>query len=195
MRSAALDVLSDSIPDTEQGLRLKEFMELQRAATRGGEPSTGSGTPILEVLLRNVRTDVCGPKGIKLRITPVSRLRVVMAQVGYRRYVGRNDDAVQLVSTLFHEGMNRWAPGVELLGEGIFVDLAPNAGGDSEKEHPALVGNEAATWLSAWRDNQTMSSFIQFLHGGTPSHIACYWAYLSTPAILRRLFVNEFTSG
>src|SRR5262249_152737 len=62
-----------------------------------------------------------GPAGrVRFRVTPVSRLRMVIAQTGYQRLEPLTAPAVDVS---FELSGRRWYPGVELFGEGIFIDL------------------------------------------------------------------------
>ena len=58
----------------------------------------------------------------KLRVTPVDRLRVVNVQTGYRR-LGTDADN-KIVPTFYFDGKRKWFPGMEQIGEGIFIDMA-----------------------------------------------------------------------
>jgi hypothetical protein len=122
----------------------------QHAAAHGAPPVPSSvpGSPDqFEVIPSDIRT-FPGPGGTMLRITPVNRLRVVMVQTGYRRLDPQNNP----VDCKYVDNSGRpWYPGMELFGEGIFIDLAPGRG-EAIPRHPALQGQEAATWLDAWAD-------------------------------------------
>ncbi|HZU00587.1 MAG TPA: DUF1998 domain-containing protein [Ktedonobacteraceae bacterium] len=136
------------LPESNRELRQQEFEALQRAATAGAPPqssSTPGAPPQFEVIRTDVR-EFPGPNGRRLRITPVSRLRVVMVQKGYRRLDPLKGEVVECVYV--DDQDNHWYPGTELYGEGLFVDLAPDScvGG----YHFPL--NQDRTWLSAWRD-------------------------------------------
>src|SRR5262249_41705817 len=141
-----------SLPTTPQGARLNEFRELQRAATHGhpSQPSQTPGAPpLFEVIPGNVIRALPGPGGHSLRITPVSRLRVVMVQIGYRRMGG------DLVSSIYVDGQNRWLPGVELHGEGIFIDLTPpDQHAEAATDHLSLSDADSAAWRTEWQSSQ-----------------------------------------
>jgi hypothetical protein len=148
---AMFDVLSMQLPTTSEGVRLNEFRELQRAAAHGhpSQPSLTPGAPpMFEVITGNVRTDIVGPGGYRLRVAPVSRLRVLMVQKGYHRLDGGEQD---VVSSMYSEGQNRWLPGVELHGEGIFVDLAPESSREFASVHIPLAGEDVGAWYSQWQ--------------------------------------------
>lgn len=121
----ALDQLLDQQGGTPRPVRDEEFGRLVRAATQGAPPMrqanpTPGAPPLFEVRLPDVRR-FHGPAGrLRFRITPVSRLRMVMAQTGYQRLDPQTSPAVDVS---FEWGGSRWYPGVELFGEGIFIDL------------------------------------------------------------------------
>ncbi len=156
----AKEVLAHRFPDTLADLQINEFTQLQQAATNGhpSQPPSTRGTPSLfEVVHSDVRTDLTWP-GInsahKFRVAPVSRLRVVMALLGYRRL----DDTPEpnrssLVSAQYRNGADIWYPGVELFGEGIFIDLAPSGSGISCGAHPKMDNDHARAWHDAFKTN------------------------------------------
>ena len=141
------DVTSGPLPATEQNLRLEEFAALSEAATNGSSPlpsPTPGAPPQFEVIKDRIRS-LQGPGGHALRITPVDRLRVVTVQTGYRRL----DPLNRPVARAYDGGQRDWFPGVELFGEGIFIDLAPDS---DSGEHFPLEGTCAYDWLGAWID-------------------------------------------
>lgn len=146
---AIKDVCEESEQCNEYQYHVREFDELQEAARRGAPviaSSTPGAPPLFEVIKNHVKT-FSGPRGNNLRVTPVSRLQVVMVQVGYKRI-----DPVESikVSTHHYDGIKEWYPGVEMFGEGIFIDLAPNAAGE-DSEHFNLDGTEYEQWLKAYK--------------------------------------------
>lgn len=136
----ALVQLLNQESGTASPVRDEEFDRLARAATQGAPPMHQAGTapgtpPLFEVRLPDVRR-VHGPAGrLQFRITPVSRLRMVMAQTGYQRL---DPLAASVVDVSFEWSGRRWYPGVELFGEGIFIDLD----GDSAD----LTGSREQAW-------------------------------------------------
>lgn len=101
----------------------EEFDRLTRAATSGAPavPSSQPGAPpLFEVIRGNIRTVTRPNSRITFRVTPVSRLRMVMVQRGYQRMDPQNGAEV---SVAFRHGTETWFPGVELFGEGIFIDM------------------------------------------------------------------------
>lgn len=147
---AIADTLALNLPATVQSLRLEEYAALQRAASHGAPPlpsPTPGAPPQFEVIQSHVRSVTC-PGGHKLRITPVSRLRMVMVQTGYRRL----DPLNAPVARVYHDGQYQWYPGVELFGEGIFIDLEPGEDINPATRHFALTGLSANHWFDAWID-------------------------------------------
>lgn len=150
IQTAIADTVAADLPDTVRRLRQEELDALRHAAVYGAPPypsSTPGAPPQFEVVRTQVRA-VQGPQGRRLRITPVSRLRVVMVQTGYRRL----DPANNLVDRAWYDGHRYWYPGVEIFGEGIFVDLDPGNQPDAPPSHFPLTGLAAQTWFNAWRD-------------------------------------------
>jgi hypothetical protein len=149
---AVRDVSSGWVADSVKPMLHQELRELQRAAAHGAPPvqaRTPGMPPIFEVIQGDVRC-LPGPCGRLLRITPVSRLQVTVVQVGYRRLIGDDPDRCELVPVSFTDSAGTtWYPGIELSGEGIFVDLAPAPDGSASLHFP-LHHEEAQAWLEAW---------------------------------------------
>lgn len=146
--NTAIDVLQETLPTTEADARLAEFGQLQKAATHG-HPTTPAALgepPQFEVIRANVR-HIPGPGGHSLRITPVSRLRVVMVQRGYRRLI---EDNTELRESIYVKGQNRWYPGVKLHGEGLFIDLTPEDPTQvGAHQHFELSDEDSSAWLAS----------------------------------------------
>jgi len=145
---AAVAQMKSPIPESNRELRQQEFEALKRAAVTGSPPqssSTPGAPPQFEVVRADIR-EFPGPLGRRLRITPVSRLRVVMVQKGYRRLDPLTGEVVECVYV--DDQGNSWYPGTELSGEGLFIDLVPSS----------LVNGyhfplkQDRMWLNAWRD-------------------------------------------
>ena len=124
IRNAILHLVGDGAAaggsQAQVDLREEEFQFLRRAAEAGvpAVPSAAAGSPpLIEVHLADVRRIDPPVSQLGVRVTPVSRLRVVIAQTGYQRLGGAPN------SVEFEHGASRWFPGVELFGEGIFIDL------------------------------------------------------------------------
>jgi len=151
------DTVGGDLPDAERRLRSQEFEALRDAAANGAPPvlSSTPGAPYqFEVIRQQVRTMV-GLQGHRLRVTPVNRLRVMMVQTGYRRLDPLNPP----VDRVYDDGQRLWYPGMELYGEGIFIDLLPETG--RRPQHFPLTGGAANAWFSAWRDPEGYGQHIQ----------------------------------
>ena len=109
---------------TPESVRRREFEELQNAAANGAPPAPTKIRETFVVRKENVSC-VRLPSGTELRVAPVEELSVVMAQRGYTRQVGQSQQAVRPVNAFYRDGNDRWYPGIELFGEGVFVDLKP----------------------------------------------------------------------
>ena len=86
-----------------------------------------------------------GPVRIKFRIAPITKLKVVMVQKGYIRIdpVEGIEVPVYYEETTVSGKIEKWFIGVELKGEGIFIDI----------ESPQFVprGNAAREWHELYR--------------------------------------------
>jgi hypothetical protein len=145
---AIADICEPIEVQNEHDYRVTEFNALQVAAARGApmhETSTSGNPHDFEVIRQDVKI-FTGPNGRKLRVTPVSRLRVVMVQTGYRRLDLVNG---KVVSTVYHDGVKEWYPGVETFGEGIFIDLAPD---NSFSVHFEMQGQDSENWYKAFEN-------------------------------------------
>lgn len=104
-------------------VKQQEFKALRNAAAYGAPPRPSAHPHDFEVDKTAV-IEAELTSNVSLRITPVKRLRVVTAQKGYKRPVGGPTPTV--VETFYRDGLDRWYVGVELYGEGIFIDLPIN---------------------------------------------------------------------
>jgi hypothetical protein len=111
-------------PTTLQGIREMEFNALQDAAENGHPPDPTSENPEFQVNKFKVEKEVQF-LSYRYRIAPVDRLRVVTVQKGYRR-LGTDPNSNKLHNTYYFDGNRKWFPGIEQIGEGIFIDLVKN---------------------------------------------------------------------
>lgn len=160
---AALDQLLGIRQPGTVSLRDGEFERLHHAAANGAPaiPHPQLGSPALfEVRQADVRS-LLGPAGrYTLRVSPVSRLRMVMVQAGYRRL---DPQAGEVVRTSFDWNGIAWYPGVELFGEGIFIDL-----GDMTL---ALTGDRGGPWQARYLSQAEPDPVLH------PAHV--WWHSLS----------------
>jgi Domain of unknown function (DUF1998) len=144
------EVLAGTAGHTPLESRQAEFRALRRAAHFGAPPvqsNTPGSPPRFEVVASDVKSFRL-PNGHLMRVTPVSRLRVVMVQRGYFRPVNRDQQAELTEVALEAEG-REWLPGVELFGEGVYLDLPPSEIGEVDVPHFPLDGIAAARWYEA----------------------------------------------
>lgn len=111
-------------PTTLQQIRVAEFSALQDASENGHPPDSTSENPEFQVNKFKVRPEVTFMSH-KFRVAPIDRLRVVTVQKGYRR-LGTDPNVNKLVPTFYFDGHRKWFPGMEQIGEGIFIDMAKN---------------------------------------------------------------------
>lgn len=105
-----------------------------------GSPYTGGVKHVLEV--RPDGSEAIDAGGVRMRVTPIQKLRTVTVQTGFRRGVGGWEPLPELVDVSFARGGKRWYPGVEYMGEGIFMRLGENDGWAN-----MLEGGAAGAWL------------------------------------------------
>ncbi len=187
--AAVNDTISGTTPTTIRDLRLEEFGALRRAAAYGHPPqpsSTPGGPPQFEVIPGQVRI-LSRSGGHKLRITPVNRLRVVMVQTGYRRLEPLNP----AVDRVYDDGQRRWYPGVELFGEGIFIDLAPLVHPDEPPRHFPLLGTAQSTWLDAWVDPDQFGQSINNIDQRDQLHPVFVWWHTFAHRLITALSVDS----
>ncbi|ABY36117.1 MAG TPA: DUF1998 domain-containing protein [Chloroflexus aurantiacus] len=155
--SAIGDILGLAISKTPYEFRRDEFHALLQAAERGhppAPPKRPGEVPNFEVQLSQVRRNVVWNR-LHFRVTPVSRLRVVMVQRGYRRIPAGQSAGAQTVDTVFELSSTpgrRWYIGAELSGEGIFIDLDLKT---KPYNMPALNDDDgcvAQLWWQAWQN-------------------------------------------
>jgi len=141
---------------TEATLRQDEFISLRNAACYGAPPQRADkpgGPNQFEVYIENVR-NFSLDSGRTLRVTPLSRLRVVMVQIGYTRPIDtdneENQPKIVPVEYLPPNESIAWNPGVELFGEGIFIDFISDEEPKGIPEHFSLQGEAYQPWLAAY---------------------------------------------
>lgn len=173
IRTAISQVLAQA-GASPRALKDEEFDSLRYAAAYGAPPVPSpqvGAPPLFEVRLADVR-QVQGPtRGCRFRVVPVSRLRMVIVQLGYQRL---NPPRAQVVPVAFQAGGRSWYPGVELFGEGIYLDAV-------DDELP-LTGERARAWDDSYMASSPQD---QSLH---PVHV---WWHTFSHRLLRALSVDS----
>jgi hypothetical protein len=189
-----------------QTLRAQEFTALRHAAAHGA-PALRSSTPDSPDQFEVIRPAVQSfpmPGGHVLRVTPVSRLRVVLVQTGYRRV---DLDNGALVEVVLRDQNQEWLPGVELFGEGVYLDLAPDAPDDPW--HFELTGPEADAWAALRRDPSAYGRSLEPEEHDQLNPVFIWWHTLahrlinalsidsgySSAAIRERVFIETDAAG
>lgn len=156
-------------------LKVDEFERLVGAAENGAPavPSAHPGSPPMFEVRRSAIREFLGPSGtMTLRVTPISRLRMVTVQTGYRRV---EPVTGELVSTMFGWAGVNWYPGVELFGEGIFIDLI---------DWPLNpIGVRASAWAEVSREAEDVGEGLQH-----PVHV---WWHTLSHRLMRSLSVDS----
>lgn len=185
--TAIRQMTASALPEDNRTLRHQEYEALTQAANAGAPPqpsSTPGGPPQFEVVQSDIR-EIQGPADHRLRITPVSRLRVVMVQRGYRRLDPLESEVVDV--KYIDEGNRPWYPGVELYGEGIFIDLAPTslvAG-----QHFPLRNSQA--WMDAWRDPASFQQRLQMEDDRDFLHPVFVWWHTLAHRLINALSIDS----
>jgi len=183
------DTIAGDLPDTVRNLRLQEFEALRHAAVHGAPPqpsATPGAPPQFEVVQGYVRT-LDGPGGHRLRVTPVNRLRVVMVQTGYRRLDPLNPP----VDRVYFDGQRSWYPGVELFGEGVFIDLDPGSRTDAPARHFSLDGAAACAWFDAWIDPDSFEQRLIRPEDRDQLHPVFVWWHTLAHRLINALAVDS----
>ena len=169
---SALEQLLDPGHGETVSLRDQEFERLHHAGAHGApavpHPHRGS-PPLFEIRHADVR-DLAGLAGrMVLRVVPVSRLRIVMVQTGYRRL---NPQTGGIVSTRFDWNGANWYPGVELFGEGVFLEVVDG--------QPPLRGSRVDQWNTRYS-----------VAGDPQTHPVHVWWHTLSHRLMRTLAVDS----
>jgi hypothetical protein len=156
IQTAINDVLSPSATSYDQ-LILEEFRALVHASIHGAPPLYGSRpqAPVIFEVDPNRRSSYVPAHGNVLRITPILRLRTVTVQTAYRREVDTQTHA-QPVDVSFQDRLGqKWYPGTEFLGEGIFIRFDNNEGWGFNPK-----GRSATVWQNNLQNRQTYNEHL-----------------------------------
>ncbi len=111
-----------------------------------------------------------------------------MVQTGYRRVPGGDPMDSAVVDCRFRYDGRDWYPGVELFGEGIFIDL-------NADHHPQnqlnLVGASAYNWNNAWRNPQDHLRMIQSPEDQNQLHPGFVWWHTLAHRVINALAVDS----
>jgi hypothetical protein len=147
--SEAIEAVLTPVQNSYRSLILEEFHEFIKGSLHGIPPVRGSRpkSPVLVEINPHLVKRFTGPNGTVFRVTPVLRLRTVTVQRAYRREVDTQFTSTP-VDVSFpdpRDPQQRWYPGVEFFGEGIFIILDDNDGWIS-----GLSGTAADHWLKSF---------------------------------------------
>jgi hypothetical protein len=147
----AIEAVLTPVQTSYRSLILEEFHEFIKGSLQGIPPIRGNRpeSPVLIEINPNLVQRFAGPKGTRFRVTPVLRLRTVTVQHAYRREVDTRFISTP-VDVSFPDPLDpqqKWYPGVEFLGEGIFMILDSDEGWIS-----GLSGTAANRWLKSFRN-------------------------------------------
>lgn len=158
----------------QRSLKEEEFESLRFAASNGAPPVAAPQLgvpPLFEVRLTDVRSYM-GPAARRtFRVVPVSRLRMVLVQTGYRRL---EPVTGTVVPVSFQTAGRNWFPGVELFGEGIYLDLL-----DADL---SLEGARSAAWDTSFGQSNPPDDTLH------PVHV---WWHSLSHRLLRALSVDS----
>lgn len=147
---SALQDLKQPVPQSYREMLVDEFEKFINAAYHGASAGKmGSAELLFEVIKQDIRT-FKSPGGLHFRIVPVTKLNTVTVQTGYRRFVCSKPEETELVDISFtDEKGNRWLPGIEFMGEGIFVMLEKD-----DENYLQFGGKNYDRWLNAYKNRK-----------------------------------------
>lgn len=148
---------SKTKPKTIEEFRVQEFHDLTNAAEYGHPPDPTSEKVEFQVNKIDVRESASFGSH-NLRVAPIARLRVVMAQKGYRR-LGTDHHVNKLVQTYYFDGSQKWFPGVQQYGEGIFIDAGKSA-----------ITVDSSDWEEKYAAEPIIENLPQFVWWHSLSH-------------------------
>ncbi|MFA7481775.1 MAG: DUF1998 domain-containing protein [Vulcanimicrobiota bacterium] len=156
-------LVAEQVVGEEEKMTLEEARAMELRALMAASRSTLPSSPNFELDTDGIRSFPFG--SLEFRVTPVTRLRLVAAQIGYTRLSGKP------VEKGYHRGHDLWFPGVEQFGEGLFLELL----------HPP--SEEGASWR-AWTTKHSES--------GEPAHhpLMVWWHTLSH-RLIRALSIDS----
>lgn len=196
LKNTIIDVLTMSQSNlTYNDLLYEEFLGLTLASKKGAPPVSGptpSSPVIFEVRPKEIKK-YKGPNGATFRVTPIARLRTVTVQIGYRRAVGQiisegSPPPIQDVS--MRDSINReerWYPGTEFFGEGIYVMFDD----DTWQFNPK--SDSWSSWLKSYNNPEVyeQANFAFRVPGEyTELHPAFVWWHTLSHLIIRAISIE-----
>ena len=179
----AMKDTAKKFPSTYHGLIMDELDELSKASKYGAPPQAArkpKAKAVFEVNLDEKKV-VLTEKGTKFRITPIQKLRTVTVQTGFRRDIPERDESglPQLVGIKHTDESGTWLPGVEFLGEGLFVCREADDGwadcpkGERAEAWSEGMQNADAYFEAAFRDADSSRDELNpgFVWWHTLSHL------------------------
>lgn len=158
---AVLNDLKQPYPTSYYGLIQREFSELIKGSINGIPPqNSNTGTGTICEMNKYLKKNFASSNGIKYSVSPLTKLRTVTVQTGFVRDIRQTDPNIRPrpVPVSFADLRNMhqlWYPGVEFLGEGIFIRRDENDGW-----YTAPAGNHAEKWMNALTKADDYSRFV-----------------------------------
>ena len=170
------------------GLIMDEFKELNMASINGAPPFRSS-RPALNIIFEvnpNFIRDVKARNGTLIRVVPIQKLRTVTVQAGYRRELSDSEDdsdPSKLVNVFFNARNTTWHPGVQFLGEGLFIKIK------DKKILQNISGAHARKWMGAFEhsDEYPNHVFRDKDHSRDELHPSFVWLHTLAHLIIRAI--------
>ncbi|RLJ00739.1 MAG: hypothetical protein DRP11_05485, partial [Candidatus Aenigmatarchaeota archaeon] len=187
IEQAIKDILTSEKKEGYKNLLLEEFHAFIDASIHGAPPYRAppfTSPVVFEVPKNSIEKGIKSSSGRLYRVVPVTRLRTVIVQKGYRRI----DPEGRVVDISFRDkGGDDWYPGVELLGEGIFVMLDENDG-----FHPTVKSDAWDKWMKCHETPpKTYSEFLFDERKYDLLHPVFVWWHTLSHLLLRAVSIDS----
>lgn len=187
----AINDLDRPPASTYKELILEELNELLRASKEGAPPRyrPKPSTTILFEVDKNKVTNFKDTNGKVLTATPINKLSEIAVQISYRREIRREDSskmgATPVDISFVRDNKEKWYPGMELHGEGIFISTKDGL-------LPALNGGRSKEWERAFSSHTNYDSNL-FRDDKYRDELHPLFVYLHTlsHSIIRSLSVDS----
>lgn len=178
------------LPSDYEGLIHEEFEALARAAESGAPPVRGPHptSPVVFRVDPNRKKSFECPSGSVLSVVPILTLRTVAVQLGYRREVDTREVSKVVDVSFVPAGTvgPHWFPGVEFLGEGIFITLDPQSGTGRR-----LTGPSVKTWFEARKSEYYPDQVFRSPRAKTELHPGFVWWHTLSHLLLRAAAIES----